>query len=157
MESNLDGWILPIIQGFIEIKQVAIPSQNHLGVFEKYEKPVSLEKEEASTDITDINEETAVPDKKPPTDEVDDYIYVLKSDYEDYGRDQDSVQDKSSSDMALYPQITMALISRRSRHRAGTRYLRRGVDDCGNVANFVETEMVCNDLVCVFLMLMFNM
>ncbi|XP_040570246.1 phosphatidylinositide phosphatase SAC2 [Lepeophtheirus salmonis] len=34
------------------------------------------------------------------------------------------------------------LISRRSRHRAGTRYKRRGVDEDGNVANFVETEQI---------------
>ena len=63
------------------------------------------------------------------------------------------------------PTFTLALISRRSRHRAGeghhrfdrlvcsvriprhlsssgTRYRRRGVDSLGNVANFVETEMV---------------
>ncbi|KAI8808339.1 SacI homology domain-containing protein [Cladochytrium replicatum] len=33
------------------------------------------------------------------------------------------------------------LISRRSRERAGLRYQRRGIDDEGAVANFVETEM----------------
>ncbi|CAN0152964.1 unnamed protein product, partial [Ectocarpus fasciculatus] len=31
-------------------------------------------------------------------------------------------------------------VSRRSRLRQGTRYTRRGIDDVGNVANFVETE-----------------
>lgn len=34
------------------------------------------------------------------------------------------------------------LISRRSRHRAGTRYKTRGVDVAGNVANYVETEEI---------------
>ena len=34
------------------------------------------------------------------------------------------------------------LISRRSRHRAGTRYKRRGVDENGHSANYVETEQV---------------
>ncbi len=33
-------------------------------------------------------------------------------------------------------------VSRRSRLRQGTRYTRRGIDDGGNVANFVETEQV---------------
>jgi len=33
-----------------------------------------------------------------------------------------------------------AIISRRSRFRVGTRYNRRGIDDDGNVANYVETE-----------------
>lgn len=34
------------------------------------------------------------------------------------------------------------IISRRSRRRAGTRYITRGVDGLGDVANFVETEQV---------------
>ncbi|KAG8189742.1 hypothetical protein JTE90_012918 [Oedothorax gibbosus] len=37
---------------------------------------------------------------------------------------------------------TMILISRRSRHRAGTRYKRRGVDESGKCANYVETEQI---------------
>ncbi|KAJ8418269.1 hypothetical protein AAFF_G00139780 [Aldrovandia affinis] len=40
----------------------------------------------------------------------------------------------------IHPRFTVALISRRSRHRAGMRYKRRGVDKNGNVANYVETE-----------------
>lgn len=36
----------------------------------------------------------------------------------------------------------LILISRRSRKRAGTRYKRRGVDEGGNCANYVETEQV---------------
>lgn len=39
-------------------------------------------------------------------------------------------------------EFTTTLISRRSRHRAGTRYITRGADALGNVANFVETEQV---------------
>lgn len=35
------------------------------------------------------------------------------------------------------------LISRRSTKRAGTRFFRRGCDSNGNVANFVETEQIC--------------
>jgi synaptojanin len=38
--------------------------------------------------------------------------------------------------------ITLILISRRSCDRTGTRYNCRGVDDEGNVANFVETEQI---------------
>ena len=37
---------------------------------------------------------------------------------------------------------TIAVISRRSRYRAGTRYKRRGVDFDGHVANYVETEQI---------------
>lgn len=38
--------------------------------------------------------------------------------------------------------VDIVLISRRSRDRAGLRYQRRGIDDQGHVANFVETEMM---------------
>ncbi|KAJ8498527.1 hypothetical protein OPV22_009079 [Ensete ventricosum] len=38
--------------------------------------------------------------------------------------------------------FTFTLIARRSRYFAGTRYLRRGVDDKGRVANDVETEQI---------------
>ncbi|KAI0044382.1 hypothetical protein FA95DRAFT_1545168 [Auriscalpium vulgare] len=38
--------------------------------------------------------------------------------------------------------VQLALISRRSRFRAGTRYFRRGVDEEGHVANFNETEQI---------------
>lgn len=36
----------------------------------------------------------------------------------------------------------LTLISRRSTKRSGLRYLRRGIDDEGNCANFVETEQI---------------
>eukprot|EP00833_Pecoramyces_ruminatium_P010650 jgi/Orpsp1_1/1184682/evm.model.c7180000090540.1 len=36
--------------------------------------------------------------------------------------------------------FVFSIISRRSRFRVGTRYNRRGIDDEGNVANYVETE-----------------
>lgn len=38
--------------------------------------------------------------------------------------------------------FTFALVTRRSRHRAGTRYLTRGIDDNGHVANYNETEQI---------------
>ncbi|XP_028795848.1 phosphoinositide phosphatase SAC3 isoform X2 [Neltuma alba] len=39
-------------------------------------------------------------------------------------------------------EFILTLISRRSRHYAGTRYLRRGVNEKGRVANDVETEQI---------------
>jgi hypothetical protein len=38
--------------------------------------------------------------------------------------------------------LTIALISRRSRHRGGTRYFTRGLDSEGHAANYNETEQV---------------
>lgn len=39
-------------------------------------------------------------------------------------------------------EFDVLFVSRRSRLRQGTRFTRRGIDDGGNVANFVETEQV---------------
>ncbi|KAL1364013.1 hypothetical protein HN51_012173 [Arachis hypogaea] len=39
-------------------------------------------------------------------------------------------------------QFILTLVARRSRHYAGTRYLRRGVNEKGRVANDVETEQI---------------
>ncbi|KAL2004110.1 hypothetical protein VTN02DRAFT_330 [Thermoascus thermophilus] len=38
--------------------------------------------------------------------------------------------------------FTLALITRRSRHRGGTRYFSRGIDEHGHVSNYNETEQV---------------
>ncbi len=38
--------------------------------------------------------------------------------------------------------IRLSLVSRRSRHFAGTRYIKRGMDRQGHVANEVETEQI---------------
>jgi len=38
--------------------------------------------------------------------------------------------------------LTFTLITRRSRHRAGTRYFSRGIDEQGHVSNYNETEQV---------------
>ena len=47
-----------------------------------------------------------------------------------------------SEDFVVPTACKIVLISRRSRDRAGTRYKRRGIDDKGKVANYVETEQV---------------
>lgn len=38
--------------------------------------------------------------------------------------------------------FTLLFISRRSRHRQGCRFIKRGIDEEGHVANFVETEQI---------------
>lgn len=38
--------------------------------------------------------------------------------------------------------LTLVVITRRSRHRAGTRYFSRGIDEEGHVSNYNETEQV---------------
>ncbi|XP_078152717.1 phosphoinositide phosphatase family protein isoform X2 [Carex rostrata] len=48
--------------------------------------------------------------------------------------------------LSLFGRVfSICLVSRRSRHFAGTRYLKRGVNDYGKVANDVETEQIVVD------------
>ena len=56
------------------------------------------------------------------------------------GEERKSVNEEESEQ--AYPEVGFMIISRRSRHRAGTRYKRRGADISGAVANYVETEFV---------------
>uniref|UniRef100_A0A667HBC3 Inositol polyphosphate-5-phosphatase F n=1 Tax=Lynx canadensis TaxID=61383 RepID=A0A667HBC3_LYNCA len=88
---DVDFWILPIIQGFVQIEELVV----------NYNESSDDEK---SSPETPPQESTCVDD--------------------------------------IHPRFLVALISRRSRHRAGMRYKRRGVDKNGNVANYVETEQL---------------
>ncbi|EGR28446.1 polyphosphoinositide phosphatase, putative, partial [Ichthyophthirius multifiliis] len=45
-----------------------------------------------------------------------------------------------------YKQFSTTIISRRCRHHAGTRFLKRGMNEEGFSANFVETEQILIDL-----------
>ncbi|XP_036079689.1 phosphatidylinositide phosphatase SAC2 isoform X2 [Rousettus aegyptiacus] len=88
---DVDFWIIPIIQGFVQIEELVV----------NYNESSDDEK---SSPETPPQESTCVDD--------------------------------------VHPRFLVALISRRSRHRAGMRYKRRGVDKNGNVANYVETEQL---------------
>ncbi|XP_010213798.1 PREDICTED: phosphatidylinositide phosphatase SAC2 [Tinamus guttatus] len=88
--AEVDFWIIPIIQGFVQIEELVVNYS------------------EASDD------EKSSPETPQESACVDD----------------------------VHPTFLVALISRRSRHRAGMRYKRRGVDKNGNVANYVETEQL---------------
>lgn len=58
----------------------------------------------------------------------------------------DFSQSETAKD-AINHDFLLTLISRRSVKRAGLRYLRRGIDDQGNVANSVETEQILSSQV----------
>ncbi|XP_077992245.1 phosphatidylinositide phosphatase SAC2-like [Glandiceps talaboti] len=81
--QQADHWILPIIQGYVQIE------------------PCRL----------DFTEDKTTPEEELP---------LFKDPVE----------------------FTLTIISRRSRYRAGTRYKRRGVDETGSCANYVETEQI---------------
>mgnify|MGYP001190028272 CR=1 FL=1 len=78
-DTRADGWILPLIHGFVEMQEVNIESAL----------------------LEAVGEDTKLP-----------HYYRL------------------------------CIISRRQAARAGTRYKRRGVDEDGKVANYVETEQI---------------
>ncbi|XP_029416599.1 phosphatidylinositide phosphatase SAC2 isoform X4 [Nannospalax galili] len=88
---DVDFWIIPIIQGFVQIEELVVNYN------------------ESSDD-----------DKSSP----------------------ETPPQESTCVDNIHPRFLVALISRRSRHRAGMRYKRRGVDKNGNVANYVETEQL---------------
>uniref|UniRef100_H3AT83 SAC domain-containing protein n=1 Tax=Latimeria chalumnae TaxID=7897 RepID=H3AT83_LATCH len=85
-DPRADGWIIPIILGFVQIEEIKF-------------NPVG-------------------------------YLESNSNNLEKFTKDQQCSK------------FLIALISRRSRHRAGMRYKRRGVDKNGNVANYVETEQI---------------
>ncbi|KFV62860.1 Phosphatidylinositide phosphatase SAC2, partial [Dryobates pubescens] len=89
--AEVDFWIIPIIQGFVQIEELVV----------NYSESSDDDK---SSPETPPQESTCIDD--------------------------------------VHPTFLVALISRRSRHRAGMRYKRRGVDKNGNVANYVETEQL---------------
>lgn len=63
----------------------------------------------------------------------------------DYIELQEVTADGKVSQSAQHKDFLVTLISRRSVGRPGLRYLRRGVDDSGNAANYVETEQILSD------------
>jgi hypothetical protein len=68
--------------------------------------------------------------------ETDQVIDPADIPLQDMNAPKDDPSDTKTKDFFL------TLISRRSVKRAGLRYLRRGIDDDGNVANYVETEQI---------------
>lgn len=72
--------------------------------------------------------------------ETDQVIDPADIPLQDMNAPKDAPSDEKTKDFFL------TLISRRSVKRAGLRYLRRGIDDDGNVANFVETEQILSPL-----------
>jgi len=80
-------------------------------------------------------------------DIVDGFSAVQQStDDEDLSSDEEDgftpVKDFVTGQNLKENEYDIVLVSRRSKYRAGTRYKRRGVDEDGNCANYVETEQI---------------
>eukprot|EP00111_Clytia_hemisphaerica_P023739 TCONS_00069961-protein len=104
--EHASHWILPVMQGFVQIERCFIDHLEDLNI---------------------------------PNDSTDGL-----SDYEEEVWDQvDAPTTKyRTAENMKEEEFDLIVISRRSRHRAGTRYKRRGVNEKGHVANYVETEQI---------------
>jgi hypothetical protein len=87
-----------------------------------------------------VGQRSFVVDSHPP--QFDD---VAKESVElsDFGSSWTAEKEKATAEMRpTEKKFDITVISRRSIKRAGLRYLRRGIDEDGNVANSVETEQI---------------
>ncbi|KAL2179245.1 SacI homology domain-containing protein [Thermothelomyces heterothallicus CBS 202.75] len=90
-----------------------------------------------------VGQRTFVVDSNPPQDDGAYKDSVELSDFSSSRAASPSPADKASADMRpTEKRFDITLISRRSIKRAGLRYLRRGIDEEGNVANSVESEQI---------------
>ena len=106
----------------------AIPEQSLLGFYDNHfasDSASEMDGSEGLVESEDMGEQghSGVPEE------------------EGQGEGHDIVEEVEEDEEA-HPHVTFVIISRRSRHRAGTRYKRRGADISGAVANYVETEFV---------------
>ncbi|KAG1678103.1 Phosphatidylinositide phosphatase SAC2 [Nymphon striatum] len=100
-----DYWILPLIQGYVQIQ-----SENQ--AYDYWILPL-----------------------------IQGYVQIQRCHLDNVNVEANA-EKKTKSDEKKQHSFKMIIISRRSRFRAGTRYKRRGVDDDGKCANYVETEQI---------------
>lgn len=94
-----------------------------------------------------VGQRSFVVDSNPPQTDEDakDSVELSDLSYRSGSSPPQVLSARTSSEEERRPserQFDITLISRRSVKRAGLRYLRRGVDEDGNVANAVETEQI---------------
>lgn len=112
-------WILPIIQGFVQIEKCffdfneSSPVGSHQKDFPQGQTAANVVSDSS------INSKSGDVSSRAGTNNVQLGSFLEARDY-----------------------YLMTLISRRSRFRAGTRYKKRGLDEDGRCANYVETEQI---------------
>lgn len=73
--------------------------------------------------------------------QLDSYVLPIVQGYFQVTKFNVPTNSYTSDDDPISP-VDYIIASRRSKHRAGLRYQRRGIDDEAHVANFVETEAI---------------
>ncbi|KAK4039449.1 SacI homology domain-containing protein [Parachaetomium inaequale] len=90
-----------------------------------------------------VGQRTFVADSHPPQDDGAHKDSVELSDFASSRAASPSPPEKATAEMRpTEKKFDITVISRRSVKRAGLRYLRRGIDEDGNVANSVESEQI---------------
>jgi hypothetical protein len=90
-----------------------------------------------------VGQRTFVVDSHPPQDDGANKDSVELSDFASSRAASPSPPEKATAEMRpTEKKFDITVISRRSVKRAGLRYLRRGIDEDGNVANSVESEQI---------------
>ncbi|KAH8821933.1 SacI homology domain-containing protein [Xylogone sp. PMI_703] len=121
IDAGQSGLVLPLMQGFVGQREFTVDSDPP--------KPVN---DFDGTSYGSLEMSDLQPLKKTQTEADPEIISEQKE-------KRDSAKGNTTRSMLL------TLLSRRSIQRAGLRYLRRGVDELGNTANFVETEQILSD------------
>lgn len=126
MKSGHSGFVLPLLQGFVGQRAFTIGSSAKndkdkvVDAVEKADEVVKSQGDESAASASKVT--PTQPSMGTPSQPLTGAGPQL---------DQEDTED-----------FLLTLISRRSVHRAGLRYLRRGIDEDGNVANSVETEQL---------------
>lgn len=122
IDAGQSGLVLPLMQGFVGQREFIVDSDPP--------KPVNDFDKDNEGSMEMSNFDSVKTETKESTD---------SSGPESEGDKKPTTKGNTERSMLL------TLISRRSIQRAGLRYLRRGVDELGNTANFVETEQILSD------------
>ncbi|KAH9906631.1 SacI homology domain-containing protein [Xylariomycetidae sp. FL2044] len=91
-----------------------------------------------------VGQRSFVVDRQPPqVDSQEDALEMSNMTPNSGSGDEMSTPERASTDLRpSEKKYIITIISRRSTKRAGLRYLRRGIDEQGFAANFVETEQI---------------
>ena len=135
-------WILPIIQGFVQIEKCFFDLNESSPVGSGHQKAFPVSQQQQTNETI----EASVVDNNRKSNNLSDQLSVSKITNliaNDQLKQHQSKELLTTSfpleDRDFY---LMTLISRRSRFRAGTRYKKRGLDENGRCANYVETEQI---------------
>ena len=121
IDAGMDALVLPLMQGFVGQRSFTVDSQ-------------PLRREQITENDLGTSQLSSENDAEP--------IVGFGSPRASPPSNKGSFEAAAEQMRPTEKRFDITVISRRSTKRAGLRYLRRGVDEDGNVANFVESEQI---------------